>query len=152
MTRSLTSAETGTPGRTTIVATINAARAKHGIYTLKAPAHLRGAEPMNLTNRGKLAQGIQLEFSRGARSLLFPPDCSREARGQRSQRLRALARAIHTASKCSLRNSEPNPKVLHSASKIWATARRIAGLDVLQGLCAKTRFHPCRGCARLRAL
>jgi phage replication-related protein YjqB (UPF0714/DUF867 family) len=86
-------------GRATITEMINAATAKHGIHALEAPAHLRGAEPTNLTNRGKLAQGIQLEFSRGARNLLFPPDCAREARGRRSPRLRTLARAIHTGLK-----------------------------------------------------
>ena len=86
-------------GRATIAATINAATAKHGINAVDAPAHLGGAESTNLTNRGRLARGVQLEFSRGARNLLFPPDCSREARGRRSQRLRALARAIHTGLK-----------------------------------------------------
>jgi phage replication-related protein YjqB (UPF0714/DUF867 family) len=83
-------------GRATMTAMINAATATHGIHAMEAPAHLRGVEPTNLTNRGKLGHGIQLEFSRGARNLLFPPDCSREARGRRSRRLSALARAIHT--------------------------------------------------------
>ena len=82
-------------GRATIAAMINAATAKHGIHAMDAPAHLGGAEPANLTNRGKLRYGIQLEFSRAARNLLFPPDCAREARGRRSPRLAALARAIH---------------------------------------------------------
>jgi phage replication-related protein YjqB (UPF0714/DUF867 family) len=86
-------------GRATITAMINAATTRHGIHASEAAAHLRGLEPTNLTNRGKLARGVQLEFSRGARNLLFPPDCSREARGRRSQRLRALARAIHTGLK-----------------------------------------------------
>src|ERR1019366_9515339 len=71
-------------GRATITAMINGATAKHGIRAVEAPAHLRGAEPTNLTNRGKLGYGIQLEFSRAARNLLFPPDCSRQARGRRS--------------------------------------------------------------------
>ncbi len=84
-------------GRATIIATVNAATAAHGIQALEAPAHLRGGESTNLTNRGKFGHGIQLEFSRGARNLLFPPDCSREARGNRSSRLHALARAIHTS-------------------------------------------------------
>jgi phage replication-related protein YjqB (UPF0714/DUF867 family) len=86
-------------GRAIIAETMNAATAAHGIHALDAahaPGHLHGAELTNLTNRGKLAQGIQLEFSRTARNLLFPPDCSREARGRRSPRLDALAQAIHT--------------------------------------------------------
>lgn len=83
-------------GRATITATMNAATAKHGIRAIEAPAHLRGAEPANLANRGKLGHGIQLEFSRAARNLLFPPDCSREARGRRSRRVSALAHAIHS--------------------------------------------------------
>jgi len=82
-------------GRETVTAMINAATAKHGIRATEAPAHLNGTEPENLTNRGKLGQGIQLEFSRGARNLLFPPDCSRQARGRRSRRLSTLATAIH---------------------------------------------------------
>jgi phage replication-related protein YjqB (UPF0714/DUF867 family) len=83
-------------GRETMTATINAGTETHGIHALVAPVHLYGVEPTNLTNRGKLGHGIQLEFSRGARNLLFPPDCSREARGRRSPRLTALARSIHT--------------------------------------------------------
>jgi len=83
-------------GRATITAMINAATATHGIHAMEAPAQFAGREPSNLTNRGKLGHGIQLEFSRGARNLLFPPDCSREARGRRSRRLTALARAIDT--------------------------------------------------------
>jgi phage replication-related protein YjqB (UPF0714/DUF867 family) len=82
-------------GCETMTAIINATKATHGIHALEAPAHLGGAEPTNLTNRGRLGYGIQMEFSRGARNLLFPPDCSREARGRRSPRLDALARAIH---------------------------------------------------------
>jgi phage replication-related protein YjqB (UPF0714/DUF867 family) len=83
-------------GRETMTAMINASMETHGIRALVAPAHLSGAEPANLTNRGKLGHGIQLEFSRGARNLMFPPDCSREARGRRNPRLTAIARAIHT--------------------------------------------------------
>jgi phage replication-related protein YjqB (UPF0714/DUF867 family) len=83
-------------GRAAITAMINAATATYGIHAMEAPADLRGIEPTNLTNRGKLGHGIQLEFSRGARSLLFPPDCNREARGRPSPRLSALAGAIHT--------------------------------------------------------
>jgi phage replication-related protein YjqB (UPF0714/DUF867 family) len=86
-------------GRVTIRNTINAATTVHGILALDAATHARGhlhgADPANLTNRGKLAQGIQIEFSRSARNLLFPPDCSREARGRRSPRLDALAQAVH---------------------------------------------------------
>ena len=82
-------------GRKTITAMINAATDRHGIHATEAPSHLRGMEPANLTNRGKLGQGIQLEFSRAARNLLFPPDCSRQARGRRNRRLSALATAIH---------------------------------------------------------
>jgi phage replication-related protein YjqB (UPF0714/DUF867 family) len=86
-------------GRETIAKAMNTSTAAHGIHavdaTTLAPGRLHGAEPANLTNRGKFAQGIQLEFSRAARDLLFPPDCSREARGRRSPRLDALAQSIH---------------------------------------------------------
>jgi len=60
-----------------------------------AAGHLRGGDASNLTNRGTLGKGIQLEFSREARNLLFPPDASREARGRRSAALRSLARSIN---------------------------------------------------------
>lgn len=85
--------------RAAMIAAINAATATHELQAMEAPTHLGGTEPRNLANRGKLGYGLQLEFSRGARNLLFPPDCSREARGRRSPRLDALARAIHTGLK-----------------------------------------------------
>ena len=86
-------------GRAAMTTAINAAFATHEIRAMEAPAHLGGTEPGCLANRGKLGHGIQLEFSRGARNLLFPPDCSREARGRRSPRLDALARAVHNGLK-----------------------------------------------------
>ena len=86
-------------GRAAMTAAINAATATHELRAIDAPPHLSGTEPGNITNRGKLGQGVQLEFSRGARNRLFPPDCSREARGRRSSRLDALARAIHAGLK-----------------------------------------------------
>ena len=98
-------------GRQAAVQSINAVFGDHGIRALDAtgndtPAHLSGLEDSNITNRGRLAKGVQLEFSRGARNLLFPPDCSREARGRRSTLLRSLARSIHTALEtlCAQRN------------------------------------------------
>jgi phage replication-related protein YjqB (UPF0714/DUF867 family) len=81
-------------GRTSLAKMINAAAETHGIHAVVAALH--GSKPADITNRGKWAQGIRLEFSRGARNLLFPPDCSREARGRRSPRLDALAQAIHS--------------------------------------------------------
>ncbi len=59
--------------------------------------HLSGLEIDNLTNRGRLQEGVQVEFSRGARDLLFPPSCSREARGRRSKKLKPLARSMENA-------------------------------------------------------
>ena len=90
------------PGRRTVAESINAALGNHGIRASDATAddataHLSGLEGSNLTNRGRLAKGVQLEFSRGARNRLFPPDCSREARGRRSTPLRSLVQSIHTA-------------------------------------------------------
>ncbi len=82
-----------------ITAAINASRSAHGIQAMEAPAHMAGTDPASVTNRGKLGRGVQLEFSRSARNLLFPPDCSREARGRRSPALGALAKAIHNGLK-----------------------------------------------------
>jgi len=84
-------------GRATLCAHINATTAAHGITAVDAPHPLRGIEPTNLTNRGRSGQGIQLEFTRGARNLLFPPDCSREARGRRRKQVNALAQTLHKA-------------------------------------------------------
>lgn len=89
-------------GRQTLIESINSATQDHALRALDAdengaPEHLRGLDPLNLTNRGRLGEGIQIEFSRGARDLLFPPNCSREARGRRSKLLRPLARSIQFA-------------------------------------------------------
>ena len=93
-----------TLGRRTAVESINGSFTKHGIRAVDATddaavAHLRGLDDSNITNLGKRGEGIQLEFSRGARNLLFPPDSSREARGYRSARLRPLATSIDGAIK-----------------------------------------------------
>ena len=55
---------------------------------IKQSSRLHAACAARDTNRG---YGIQLEFSRAGRNLLFPPDCSRQARGRRSPRLVALS-------------------------------------------------------------
>jgi phage replication-related protein YjqB (UPF0714/DUF867 family) len=91
-------------GRQTVAAAINSSFEEHGIRAADATdhdaaAHLRGLDDSNITNRGKRMEGVQLEFSRAARNLLFPPDSSREARGRRSAPLRPLAAAIHGATK-----------------------------------------------------
>jgi phage replication-related protein YjqB (UPF0714/DUF867 family) len=91
-------------GRQTVIESISGAFKKHGIQAADAisnavSAHLRGLDDSNITNLGKRSEGIQLEFSRGARNLLFPPDSSREARGSRSGKLRPLAASIHAALK-----------------------------------------------------
>lgn len=93
-----------TLGRQTVIGSINSAWREHGIRAVdaletEAAAHLRGLDDSNITNRGKRGEGVQLEFSRGARNLLFPPDASREARGRRSVQLRPLAASIHAATK-----------------------------------------------------
>ncbi len=44
-------------GGETLRAIINTGTETHGIRALAAPAGLRGAEPTNLTNRGKLGHG-----------------------------------------------------------------------------------------------
>ncbi len=90
-------------GRQILAQSINAAQADHGlraIDVIDSPnAHFRGMDDRNITNRGKSGEGVQLEFSRGARNSLFPPDASREARGRRSDQLRLLVSSIHTATK-----------------------------------------------------
>jgi phage replication-related protein YjqB (UPF0714/DUF867 family) len=91
-----------TEGREIVVASMNRAFEKHGIRALDAAQSrvseiLQGSGARDLANRGKLRAGVQLEFSREARNLLFPPDASREARGRRSARLRHLARCLHQA-------------------------------------------------------
>jgi phage replication-related protein YjqB (UPF0714/DUF867 family) len=88
-------------GRAAVIEAINASAKQHGIraadVTGRAVSDLRGLEKSNLTNRGKLGEGVQLEFSRGARNLLFPANASREQRGRRSKQLKPLASSIHVA-------------------------------------------------------
>ncbi len=89
-------------GRHALVEAINTSWKEHGIHAVDATEeaaaeHIRGLEAENLTNRGRLQEGVQLEFSRGARDLLFPPSCSREARGRRSKKLKPLARSMERA-------------------------------------------------------
>jgi len=89
-------------GRQTMIASINAASKKHGMHATDAVEHaaaasFQGVDKSNITNRGRLGEGVQLEFSREARNLLFPPNASREARGRRSKILRPLASAIQGA-------------------------------------------------------
>jgi phage replication-related protein YjqB (UPF0714/DUF867 family) len=91
-------------GRQIFTESINNAFGEHGIRAADeidnaVPAHLRGLDDRNVTNRGKRTEGVQLEFSRAARNLLFSPDSSRQARGRRSTQLRSLAASIHAATK-----------------------------------------------------
>ena len=89
-------------GRQIIAEFMNTAKAEHGIRALDAaqgPEHLRALAASNITNHGRRGEGIQLEFSRGARNLLFPPDASREVRGRRSRRMRSVAHGINAALK-----------------------------------------------------
>jgi len=91
-------------GRQTMIASINSASNEHGLRAvdaleIAAAARLQGLDDSNITNRGKSGEGVQLEFSRGARNLLFPPDASREARGRRGTQLRHLATSIHAGTK-----------------------------------------------------
>jgi len=101
-------------GRQTFIESINAAFREDGIRAIDAiesveAAHLRGLDDLNITNLGRRAEGVQLEFSRGARNLLFPPDSSREARGRRSAQLRPLVVSVHTAIKqlCDITTANP---------------------------------------------
>ena len=89
-------------GREILIEAINSTASEHGLRATDATAradapHLRGLDNENLTNRGKSGEGVQLEFSRDARNLLFPPNASREARGRRSANLRPLARCLQAA-------------------------------------------------------
>ncbi len=89
-------------GRELVTNSINGATPHHGIHALDATEvesakHLCGLDDASVTNRGRLGEGVQVEFSRTARDLLFPPNASREARGRRSSRLRSLARCLHHA-------------------------------------------------------
>jgi phage replication-related protein YjqB (UPF0714/DUF867 family) len=91
-------------GRQTVCDAINSTVRDHGIRAVDvvdgdSNPHIQGLDDLNLTNRGKRAEGVQLEFSRGARNVLFPPDASREARGRRGAQLRPLAASIHSGIK-----------------------------------------------------
>jgi phage replication-related protein YjqB (UPF0714/DUF867 family) len=86
-------------GRQATIEAINESFHAHGIRAIDATEnkdteHISGLHGSNITNRGRRAEGIQMEFSREARNLLFPPDAAREARGRRSTRLLPLARSL----------------------------------------------------------
>ncbi|MGB8006527.1 MAG: poly-gamma-glutamate hydrolase family protein [Terriglobales bacterium] len=57
---------------------------------------IAGVNPHNLTNRGRMGQGVQLEFSRGARLVFFPGE-SRTHRQRPNANLGVLARSIDRA-------------------------------------------------------
>jgi phage replication-related protein YjqB (UPF0714/DUF867 family) len=89
-------------GRDVLVEAVNSTSAEHGLRAVdaiegSAAPHLRGLDDTSITNRGKSGEGVQIEFSREARNLLFPPAASRESRGRRSAHLRPLARSLHLA-------------------------------------------------------
>ena len=89
-------------GRQVVIGAINGSKEGHGIVAIDATEdaateQISGWQESNITNRGRRREGIQMEFSREARNLLFPPNASREARGRRSARLRPLARSINRA-------------------------------------------------------
>ena len=80
-------------GRTTMTEAINERCEDHGIKAIDAMTQISGLQPTGAKSGGP--GDIKLEFSKEARSLLFPPDASREARGRRSARLKPLSRSIH---------------------------------------------------------
>lgn len=85
-------------GRSMTVQSLNAALAPYEIVAVDATrAHgansIAGLHPHNLTNRGRSGQGIQLEFSEGAR-LVFFPGKSRAERQRPNENLSVLARSI----------------------------------------------------------
>jgi phage replication-related protein YjqB (UPF0714/DUF867 family) len=91
-------------GRQVMMDAINDSIEGHGISAIDASQHagekqISGLQESNIANRGRMGQGIQMEFSREARNLLFPPNASREARGRRSAPLKPLARSVHRALK-----------------------------------------------------
>lgn len=91
-------------GRHVMVEAINGSKQRHGIAAIDASQdsgteQISGLQESNITNRSRMGEGIQMEFSREARNLLFPPDASREARGRRGAPLRPLAGSIDRALK-----------------------------------------------------
>lgn len=75
---------------------IGSALEASGFDVRPAGAHLQGAEPGNLCNRGRFARGVQLELSHGLRGKMFR-SLTREGRKHRNQRFESFVAAVSAA-------------------------------------------------------
>jgi phage replication-related protein YjqB (UPF0714/DUF867 family) len=85
-------------GRRLMVEGLNADLQRFGILAVdaakvKVAQSIAGVHPRNLTNRGRMRRGVQLEFSGGARHVFFPGS-SQVERQRPNKRLTVLARSV----------------------------------------------------------
>jgi phage replication-related protein YjqB (UPF0714/DUF867 family) len=85
-------------GRGLMIENLNAALKRLGVVAVdaakgKVARSIAGLHPCNLTNRGRTGQGVQFEFSDGAR-LVFFPGRSRAERQRPNERLTVLALSV----------------------------------------------------------
>jgi phage replication-related protein YjqB (UPF0714/DUF867 family) len=88
-------------GRRFMIDALNDDLNKYGITAVDAirsadARTIAGLNPRNLTNRGRMGQGVQLEFSKGARLVFFPGE-SRTQRQRPNATLGVLAGSIDRA-------------------------------------------------------
>jgi len=85
-------------GRGLMIENLNAALQRFGVVAVdattgKVAQSIAGLHPCNLTNRGRLGRGVQLEFSHGSR-LVFSPGRNQAERQRPSERLTVLAQTV----------------------------------------------------------
>jgi phage replication-related protein YjqB (UPF0714/DUF867 family) len=88
-------------GRATLIASLNGELPQRGLAAIDATLGngvegIAGRSSQNVTNRGLLGRGIQLEFARAARTALFGSE-TRTKREKKSENLQVLAECIHRA-------------------------------------------------------
>jgi phage replication-related protein YjqB (UPF0714/DUF867 family) len=87
-------------GRETLIASLNRELPRMGLAAIDATLGKRneeiaGLSPRNVTNRGLLRRGIQLEFAKGARAALFEFETTKGREGTKN--LQLLTACIHRA-------------------------------------------------------
>ena len=88
-------------GRRLVIEALKDGLDEYGITAMDATRSadaqtIAGLNPRNLTNRGRMGQGAQLEFSKGARLVFFPGE-SKTQRQRPNANLGVLARSIDGA-------------------------------------------------------
>lgn len=101
-------------GKSVLIDYLNADLAALGVTVVDATQHARGEgiaglSPRNLTNRGRRGQGVQLEFTEGARRVFLPDLDTRAGRENPSPHLARLTASIERAIAAMIAHQRPDP-------------------------------------------